>query len=56
VQSKTKPDGQWSLYFPLNQGNAQIQVTATAPDGRSTNQKIQIQKGRTLVLPAMKIV
>jgi hypothetical protein len=55
LQSTTKPDGQWSLYFPLNQGNAQIQVTATAPDGRSASQNVQIQQGKTLVLPAMKI-
>lgn len=56
VQSTSKPDGQWSLYFPLNQGNARIQVTATTPDGRSASQNIQIQQSKTLVLPAMKIV
>jgi hypothetical protein len=56
VQSTTKPDGQWTLYFPLNQGSAQVKVTAAAPYWRSASQNIQIQAGRTLVLPAMKIV
>jgi hypothetical protein len=55
AESITKPDGQWSLYFRLNQINAQVQVTATAPDGRSARQNLGIQQGKTLVLPAMKI-
>jgi hypothetical protein len=56
VASVTKSDGQWSLYFRMSQGNAQVQITATAPDGRTARQNIQIQQGKTLVLPTMKIV
>jgi len=56
VESATKADGEWSLYFRLSQGNAQVQVTATTVDGRTARQNIQIQQGKTLVLPTMKIV
>jgi hypothetical protein len=56
AESATKSNGQWSLYFRLNQGNAQVQVTATSADGRTARQNIQIQQGKTLILPAMKIV
>jgi hypothetical protein len=56
VESATKADGGWSLYFRLSQGNAQVQVTATTVDGRTARQNVQIQQGKTLVLPTMKIV
>ena len=56
VESATKADGEWSLYFRLSQGNAQVQVTATTVDGRTARQNIQIQQGKTLVLHTMKII
>jgi len=42
--------------FRLSQGDAQAQITATTADGRTARQNIQIQQGKTLVLPTMKIV
>jgi hypothetical protein len=56
ADSVTRSDGQWSLYFRPDQGNAQVQVTATSADGRNARQNIQIEQGKTLVLPTMKIV
>jgi hypothetical protein len=56
VESATKANGEWSLYFRLSQGDAQVRITATTADGRTARQNMQIQQGKTLVLPTMKIV
>lgn len=53
--SFSRNDGQWAYYFGVLQNDAAATVTATAPDGRRAQQNIQIQRGKTLILPPMQV-
>jgi hypothetical protein len=47
-QSKTRSDGSWFYYFPLNQAQAAVAVTARLPDGRSqTRPNLTVQPKET---------
>ena len=47
-ESKTRSDGSWFYYFPLNQAAATVAVTARLPDGRSQTQpNVQVQPRKT---------
>jgi Mg-chelatase subunit ChlD len=42
-QSSTNPDGSWSALVPLRTGKNVIEATATATDGRTVSQRIEVQ-------------
>lgn len=53
--SKSRADGQWFFYFDFQQDTAQVAVTATAPNGRSQNQIVNVRKLAAVVVPAFQI-
>jgi hypothetical protein len=49
---RSRDDGQWSLYFPLNQeGNPAVTVTATTAGGASQSATTAVVNGKTSVVP-----
>jgi hypothetical protein len=54
-ESITRSDGQWFFYFELRQANGPVTVTATTPDGRSSNTQTQIVSGATGLVPAIDL-
>lgn len=48
-------DGTWTFYLGLLQPDGAAQVTATAPNGRSAFQDVQIRNRATVVAPAIQI-
>jgi hypothetical protein len=53
--SRSRSDGQWLFYFDFQQNDAQIKVTATAPNGRSQDQMVNVRKLAAVVVPAFQI-
>jgi len=51
----TRSDGQWFFYFNLGQANGPVTVTATAPDGQSTNALSQIVRNAMTVVPTIAL-
>jgi hypothetical protein len=50
--SQSRPDGQWSFIFPLNQPDVPaVTVTATTPGGASQSVTIAVVSGKTVVVP-----
>lgn len=50
--SRSRGDGQWSFYFPLNQPDVPaVTVTATAPGGASQSVTTPVVNGKTVVVP-----
>ena len=54
-ESITRSDGQWFFYFNLGQANGPVTVTATAPDGQSTNALSQIVRNAITVVPTIAL-
>lgn len=54
-QSVTRSDGQWFFYFNLGQANGPVTVTATAPDGQSSNTLSQIARDSIVVVPTFEL-
>ena len=53
--SNSRSDGQWFFYFDFQQNDGQVRVTATAPNGRSQDQMVNIRKLAAVVVPAFQI-
>lgn len=53
--SKSRSDGQWFFYFDFQQNDAQVRVTATAPNGRNQQQAVNVRKLAAVVVPAFQI-
>ena len=50
--SRSRGDGQWSFYFPLNQPDVPaVTVTATAPGGASQSVTTPVVNSKTVVVP-----
>lgn len=50
--SRSRADGQWSFYFPLNQPDVPaVTVTATTPGGASQSVTTPVVNGKTVVVP-----
>jgi hypothetical protein len=50
--TRSRDDGQWSLYFPLDQADIPaVTVTATAPAGASQSVTTAVFNGKTIVVP-----
>ena len=54
-QSITRPDGQWFFYFNLGQANGPVTVTATAPDGQTSNALSLIARDSIVVVPTFEL-
>jgi hypothetical protein len=53
--ARSDSDGKWSFYMSLLQPDVQTRVTATAPNGRSQTQDIEIRNRATVIVPAFRI-
>jgi hypothetical protein len=51
----TDRDGRWSYYMGLLQADIQKQVTATAPNGKSQAQNVQVKNRATVVVPTFRL-
>ena len=51
----SRADGQWFFYFDFQQNDAQLRVTATAANGRSQDQMVNVRKLAAVVVPAFQI-
>lgn len=54
-EAVTRSDGQWFFYFNLGQANGPVTVTATAPDGQSSNALSQIARDSIVVVPTFEL-
>jgi hypothetical protein len=52
---RSSRDGTWTFYLSLLQPDGAAQVTATAPNGRSALQDVQIRNRATVVAPTIQI-
>ena len=52
---RSSPDGKWTFYLSLLQPDGPAQVTATAPNGRSASENVQIRNRATVVVPVLQI-
>jgi hypothetical protein len=53
--ARSDSDGKWSFYMSLLQPDIQTRVTATAPNGRSQTQDVEIRNRATVIVPAFRI-
>jgi hypothetical protein len=54
-QAVTDRDGAWAFYFPLDQVDTQVLVTATAPAGQSQSQFVDVIGRATVIVPMFSI-